>query len=464
MPSLIRSEAFHRAALRSERYRILGILIVFSLFFLLDVTRSILAPGHHEHIFLRDTIFFFTLFFAYQVAMLWIARRAERAGRPVRTWLWILNTLIDCSLPTAALYGLTLYESYMGPYRALLTSTVLLYTFFIILSTLRLSPFLSLLSGLTCAANYTALYLYTGWAYPDYHDRKIMPAATYISYPIMLLAAGAVAATVAWQIRRHVVAALQEAETHRKLDRIEQDLHIARSIQKGLLPKHPPAVSGYDIAGWSEPADQTGGDYYDWMELPGGRVLFTIADAAGHGIGPALLIAACRAYFRAVAMHDDPLERITTLVDELITKDCPSGRFITAAVALLEPREHRLSLYSAGHAPTYFYHAAQDSVAEFEADQPPLGIGFSDGTVAHARVISFEPGDALVLVTDGMFECANATGELLGMERLGSAICRHQKAGASALIQKLHEEVLAFSGTTAQGDDLTVVAIQRTRM
>ena len=106
-----------------------------------------------------------------------------------------------------------------------------------------------------------------------------MPARTFVFYPIMLAAAGLVAAAVAYQIRRHVIAALAEAETRRKLDRMEYDLNIARSIQMGLLPKHPPKVDGYDIAGWSQPAQQTGGDYYDWLELPGGKIMFTIADA-----------------------------------------------------------------------------------------------------------------------------------------------------------------------------------------
>src|SRR6185503_6306885 len=142
----------------------------------------------------------------------------------------------------------------------------------------------------------------------------------------ILFGAGLVAGAVARQIREHVIAALTEAETRRKLDRIEYDLRTARSIQMGLLPKNPPDVEGYDIAGWSEPADQTGGDFYDWLELPDGRVLFTIADATGHGIGPALLVAACRAYFRAKATSSDPLERIMAEVDRLIAADVTEGR------------------------------------------------------------------------------------------------------------------------------------------
>jgi serine phosphatase RsbU (regulator of sigma subunit) len=106
-----------------------------------------------------------------------------------------------------------------------------------------------------------------------------MPDRTYITNAILLCGAGVLAAAVARQIRQHIIAALAEAETRRKLDRMEYDLRTARSIQMGLLPKNPSKIAGYDVAGFSEPADQTRGDFYDWFELPGGRVMFTIADA-----------------------------------------------------------------------------------------------------------------------------------------------------------------------------------------
>jgi serine phosphatase RsbU (regulator of sigma subunit) len=276
----------------------------------------------------------------------------------------------------------------------------------------------------------------------------------------MLLGAGIVAAAVARQIRQHLIAALQEVQTRLKLDRIEFDLNVARSIQMGLLPKQAPVVAGYEIAGWSEPADQTGGDYYDWIELPDGRIIVTIADASGHGIGPALLIAACRAYFRAIATRLDPLEHVMAQVDALLAVDVPDGRFITAAIALLDSRENRLSLYSAGHAPMYLYVAANDRVEMFDADQPPLGMKLGEGD-SHARIIPMAPGDSLVLITDGFFECANATGEMLGMKRLGEAIGKHHALSADKLISSLSDGIKEFSQGVPQADDVTAVVIKR---
>ena len=369
--------------------------------------------------------------------------------------------MVECSFPTIAVLGQTEDKSVLGPYLALMSGGLLLYAMFIILSTLRLRPMMCILAGAVSASGYAGVYLLTLYLAPHNPNRNVYQQESFVIAAMLLFASGLMAAAVARQIREHVLAALQEAETRRKLDRIEQDLKTARMIQMGLLPKGPPVVKGYDIAGWSEPADQTGGDYYDWMELPGGRVLFTIADATGHGIGPALLVAACRAYFRAIATHDDPLEAITAQVDDLIGKDCPDGRFITAAVALLEPELHRLSLYSAGHAPLYFFSAGEGVVTQFEADMPPLGIRFGRDEESRARVVEMREGDALVLVTDGFFACANAAGELLGTERLGESIRKHCGSGAGEAIQRLNADVTQHTCGVQQADDMTAVIIRR---
>jgi serine phosphatase RsbU (regulator of sigma subunit) len=444
--------------LRSDRYRAIGLLCICGVFAVMGLITAVTNVNDAD-LYIHGIVFWGALA-AYECILLSIAGRAQWQGRNVRAWVWAVNTVIESLLPSLVLLGLTAAKSYLGPYRALVSSAVLIYPLFIILSTLRLSPALCILSGLSSALGYTAIFLFTLHVAPRNSYRHFMPDRTYINTAITLLGAGVVAAAVARQIRQHLIAALAEVETRRKLDRIEFDLKVARSIQMGLLPSRTPIVAGYDIAGWSEPADQTGGDYYDWIELPDGRVIVTIADAAGHGIGPALLIAACRAYFRAIATRDDPLERITAQVDALLAADIPDGRFITAAIALIDPRENQLSLYSAGHAPLYLYIAASGRVERYDADQPPLGtqMGQSD---SHARVIPMAPGDSLVLVTDGFFECTNTSGEMLGMDRLSDAIESHHASGAGDLIRRLYDGVLEFSRGRPQTDDITAVVIKR---
>jgi serine phosphatase RsbU (regulator of sigma subunit) len=358
--------------------------------------------------------------------------------------------------------GGTSDKSHLGPYRALVSSVVLIYTLFIILSTLRLSPALCVIAGVSSAMGYVAVLVITLHFAPNSNNRHIMPDRTYVMNAILLCGSGVLAAAVAGQIRRHVVAALAEAETRRKLDRMEDNLRIARDIQTGLLPKHAPNIPGYDVAGFSKPADQTGGDFYDWFELPEGRVMFTIADATGHGIGPAILVTACRAYFRALASHNDPLECITAQVDALIAADVPDGRFITAAIALLDPHHNRLSVYSAGQGPLFLYRAAADCVEKIDADQPPLGISAFSGD-SRARIIDLEPGDMLALVTDGFFECGNPAGELLGTTKLSESIQSHQVLASAEIISRLHQEVIEFCQGTPQADDMTAVVIKRQR-
>ncbi len=458
----IESDAFVRASLRSERYRVIGLLCLCAFFILLNVTVAVLQTRELRRALLY--LSFWAVCAGYECTLLLATRRAERANRPIPLWILILNTILECSVPTFAILGVTLDKGYLGPYRALTGSGVALYCLFVILSTLRLRASLCILAGAVSAAGYSSAYLFTLVVAPNNPARRQMPAETYLINAILLLIAGVLAAFVAQQIRRHLVAALAEAETRRKLDRVEHDLSVARSIQMGLLPKGPPNLPGYAIAGWSQPADSTGGDYYDWIELPGGRLLVTIADAAGHGIGPALLIAACRAYFRAVATHDDPLESITRQVDALLAADCPGDRFITAAVCLLDPAAHTLSLYSAGHAPTFFYSAATHSIETFDADQPPLGTNYASDPAdppSRARTLCLNPGDALILVTDGFFESPDPAGRPFGIPSLASFLRDQQALPPADLIARLHAALLTHCSTAPQSDDLTALILKR---
>ena len=454
----IQSEAFNKASLSSERHRAIGLLCVCAGFIVMDVVNGIADPTNIRGY--MTAMFYWVGLAIYEGILLAVTVHAQWTVRAVRAWVWGVSTAIECLLPSVALLGLTADKLHIGPYKALVSSTVMIYPLFIILSTLRLSPAMCVISGVSSSAGYVAVLFFTLQMAPQSKNRHIMPDLTYVTNAILLCGAGVLAGAVARQIRQHVVAALAEAETRRKLDRVEHDLQTARTIQMGLLPKGPPKIEGYDVAGFCRPADQTGGDFYDWFELPDGRGMFIIADAAGHGIGPAILVTACRAYFRALANDNDPLDRMTGRVDALIATDVRDGRFITAAIALLDPKSNRLSLYSAGHGPLFLYSAANDCVETIESDQPPLGIGsFQEETPA--RVIELGAGDVLVLVTDGFFECCNAAGEMLGAGRLGEAIRRCGGLESAEIIERLNEEVSEFSRGVLQGDDMTAVVMKR---
>lgn len=242
--------------------------------------------------------------------------------------------------------------------------------------------------------------------------------------------------------------------------RLEHDLQVAREIQSSLLPESDPPADGYDISGWNRPADETGGDCYDFMPLPDGVIGLLVADATGHGIGPALIVSECRALIRALLTQTHDLSVIMSRVNELLLQDLNSGYFVTAFFGLLDPRRHCIEYVSAGHGPLLLFDSAADRNTELKASTLPLAV------VAefHARAgepLSMKPGDILALVTDGFFEWSNAAGEQFGTHRVFQALRTHRTASSRCIIERLHQAVVEFGGGTPQADDLTAIVVRR---
>ncbi|MBN2562146.1 MAG: SpoIIE family protein phosphatase [Phycisphaerae bacterium] len=249
-------------------------------------------------------------------------------------------------------------------------------------------------------------------------------------------------------------------EQYAEKQRIQADLNIARDIQQGLLPKAAPAVPGFDIAGWNKPADETGGDSYDYLALGDGSVAITIADATGHGIGPALVIAECRALFRATVGLSRDLRAVVGRVNDLLCDDLPADRFVTAFFGVLSPEDNTLSFLSAGHGPLIKYIRATDEVVELPASSFPLGI-MPKVEYDPPERFTLRPGDMMVLVTDGFFEWTGANGEQFGVSRLYAVLRENRDRAGDEIIHALHEAVLSFAAGTPQEDDLTAVIIKK---
>ena len=246
--------------------------------------------------------------------------------------------------------------------------------------------------------------------------------------------------------------------------RIEHDLDIARQIQRGLLPMVKPDLPEYDIAGWSRAANETGGDYYDWQILPDGRVLVSLADVSGHGIGPALVAAVCRAYARAsVSTEAMDLAQILDRINTLLVVDMPEGRFVTFVGVLLDPQRHQAQMVSAGHGPLFRCIASHGELIESGADGIPFGL-IAESEYGPANEFVLDPGDQLLLVTDGLFEWANARGESYGLERLRTAILANVDSPAESTIQALYDGACQFAGNAPQADDVTIVVIRRKKV
>ena len=460
MDSESKAHSFQMAELQSERIRVRALLCLFASLLVLILIRGglSLAEGHGGGSW--PFALLLAAFTAYEAAWLGLVTRAMRFDKQFSKATWTGNIFIESLLPTIALY-LQMYTSFIGPRRALTSPVALTYFLLIILSTLHLSPLLSRMSGLFSAIGYAVVSMCVFLLFPEVAaGEKLLVYGTSFSYSAFLLLGGFAAGAVAEQIRLHVVAALREFESRAKVAELEHDLDLARSIQQGFFPKVPPRIHGFDIAGWNKPADVTGGDYFDWQQLADGSIAFTVADVTGHGIGPALGMAACRSYARAILTSQTDLRSFLCRLNELLCEDLPPGRFVTLVTGLLNPPEATMQFISAGHGPLLFYSAETDGFRCHDAQGPPLGIfprfGYGD-----PQLLKLAPGDILVLVTDGFLEWVNAVNEDFGLSRLKDVIRKHQHMPAAGIISQLYSAVLSFAGSSPQLDDLTALVLKR---
>ncbi len=453
----IRSQAFRRAALKSESYRTMGVLVLLAGLFLYTIVRGIAAG---QFLLLVVAIVFALIAIAYEWFMLNRIKAAIREDRSIPEAIWLANVVIETQIPTLAIF-LLIRSHMISPYVALIAPSVMFYFYFIILSTLRLSRVYSIATGISAAAGYALVISYALSAEVNAgNNAPLFPVYVYFIYAGAIAASGVVAAFVAGQIREHVNSALREAELQGELERVNHDLEVAKSIQQALLPSGSPGLEEFEIAGWNQPADQTGGDYFDWQKLPDGRVAISLADATGHGIGPALISSSCRAYARATLLADGHGDAVLDRLNVLLAEDLPSNRFLTYALIFLDPKNANIRVLSAGHGPILWYKRGTDTMESLDAQGIPLGMipgieygGATEGT--------FEPGDMLALVTDGFFEWENPAGEQFGIPRMEVVLREARDLPAEEMIVRLRTAVEEFCEGTKQMDDLTAVILKR---
>lgn len=456
----INSEAFQVAELKSERLRILGVLSFLGLLVIVAVFRLFVvrtASVADAHIWADLLFVFFVAIFEFW--MLHIVTSAKQAQRPVRIQFWVFSTALEASLPAWAM-ALLPNQGVSASYRSVATPLLLVFSIFIILSTLRLRAWISILSGSVAAISYIDAALYLGWRPPAIGVRASMVQSAVMLNAITLLAAGIVAGAITREIRRHLQAALREAETRRQLETVQHDLQVAKSIQQSLLPAGSPQIPGFEIAGWNQPADETGGDYFDWKTFPDGKVIVTLADVTGHGIGPALLAAVCRAYARASFTVTRTLSASFEHINQALGADLSNGRFATFVAATCGPGSSDVELLSAGHGPLFIYSSATNCFTEMKAHGLPLGIlpSFQSDPPTQLKLHS---GDLVLLATDGFFEWENDKGEQFGIDRMEEVIRTFRNSSPKDIVAGLYQAVLNFSNGTRQQDDLTAVIIKR---
>jgi len=261
----------------------------------------------------------------------------------------------------------------------------------------------------------------------------------------------------------------------RTLLKLERDLQIARQIQQKSLPERLPRLKGFEIAAWSEPADETGGDTYDVVGFRrverGGAVttaitegdadgaLLLLADATGHGIGPALSVTQVRSMLRMAARQGVDLERCVGAMNEQLHADLTADRFVTAWFGVLDAPTRMLTAFSAGQGPILHYVAARDEFVAIQSDGPPLGV-VEDLPIRIKPAIRLEPGDLYLVCSDGFDESKSADREMFGVERMTDVVRRHRHRTPAAILDALREAVDGFTEHASLEDDRTALLIR----
>jgi serine phosphatase RsbU (regulator of sigma subunit) len=249
----------------------------------------------------------------------------------------------------------------------------------------------------------------------------------------------------------------RKAEKRLRVTDIE--LQAARRIQQKLFPAVTPALFGFEIAGIAFPAEATGGDYFDFVPMLKERVGVVIGDVSGHGFGPALLMASTRAYLRAFAQTQSGVGSLLSLLNRVLILDMEADRFVTLILVRLDPRKRSLVYASAGHPTGYVLNAAGHVRLCLPSTGLPLGIG-TDESFSASRVGPLQPGELVILLSDGVLEATAPDGTAFGWTRAVSIVRVYRQDPAGRIAANLYYAVRAFSQSAPQLDDITVVIIK----
>jgi phosphoserine phosphatase RsbU/P len=239
---------------------------------------------------------------------------------------------------------------------------------------------------------------------------------------------------------------------------MKRELAVAHEVQRGFLPAQSPVVPGYEFFEYYEPASALGGDYYDYVELPGNRLAIVLGDVSGKGISASLLMAKLSAEARfCLASEPKPADAVAKL-NRIF---CGSGwedRFVTLVMAVLDPHKHEVILVNAGHLPPILCRGNTAQPVAEEVAQLPLGV--ERATRYGQAAVTLEPGDTLVLYTDGVTEAMNAQDELYGDRRLMTQLT-DAPTKVRLLGRRILDDVRRFVGARPQSDDLCLACFGR---
>jgi serine phosphatase RsbU (regulator of sigma subunit) len=252
------------------------------------------------------------------------------------------------------------------------------------------------------------------------------------------------------------------AELDAERRRTRDELAFARRVQLNLMPVEPPAVEGWEIAAAYHPAREVGGDFFDLYPLPAqpSTLGFVVADVTGKGITAALMMAFTRAVLRSAAYNGSGPADALQRTNRVLVREARTGLFLTAFVGWLDTRSGRLAWASAGHDPPLLVRTGDDrQVTTLDAAGELLGA-FDELHMAD-RTTDLQPGDVLLVPTDGAAEARNPDGEFFGEQGVASLVAATAPDGARAVVRAIEAALDRFRGDATPADDVTLLGISR---
>lgn len=247
-------------------------------------------------------------------------------------------------------------------------------------------------------------------------------------------------------------------ESRLQQERLERELQLASEIQQRFQPAAPPSLNGYELQGISFPCYEIGGDYYDFIEREDGRLVIALGDVSGKGTAAALLMSSLHAAVHAQASSNDSLVETISAVNRYLADNIPANRFVTLFYAELDPESGTVAFLNAGHNPPLIVHAA-GTVEQLASGGLPLGIKLN-AEYREGRT-QLQPGDVLVIYSDGVTEAASPSGEEFGPTRLYEVVSRHVDSSAAGIRDRIEAALTKFSQGTEAADDITLVIVKR---
>src|SRR3989338_6208715 len=258
----------------------------------------------------------------------------------------------------------------------------------------------------------------------------------------------------------HSAIALENARLHRESlerQRMERELALARSIQRGLIPDQPPELDTFDIAVRYESSLEVGGDYYDFLTPSPNTFLFVVADVEGKGVGAAMIMSNLQATLHAVSMHLHSLEGIVYTLNESLVQSARSKKFMTFFIGLVDLSGRGLHYINAGHVPPVVMRPQGEPEHLKEGG---MVLGLFSGQRYERGYIKLEPGDVILACTDGITEAANAAGDQFETERMVDAARANRQKPAQGIVEAIVAEVAAFERGGTHFDDKVMMALK----